>query len=460
LPRKSEARKEPIVLPKSAAKVVAPPVPAPVIAPPAAKPVADEALTEGFTPELGGGTIIARRSLPRRSTLYRRVAGTLVVLAALGGTGLGSWWLYRAKLASGADSAGKPEASHALPALGPGWKKDADLQLRMQVNRAARRSQPAAAMAFFTHDYKTRLPGKAELIDAALEKLHNQFKRVEWEQSSGETRLGEQEALAIDFDATDAQDVDVLGTAYLLGYRGVGYWLLLWAPAVDNNAAAAEIERVRASFALGQGFREGWRERPPETITLAVAAAGVSLACTKAVWEEQELAGYDPKAVRVVKGAFPVDGSTRQRDRHAGRGAIVQVLVVDGAADNSAAERARAYVLANQKDPDRGGYPKTTMAPIKAKDGDEQDRDSDFGALHGRLTKLRMTNTEDRERFVVLGVVSRPNGRLLAVWCECDWELREYWDQEFAALLSSARPLKNGDGKSKRDEDSALRAAE
>jgi hypothetical protein len=57
-----------------------------------------------------------------------------------------------------------------------------------------------------------------------------------------------------------------------------------------------------------------------------------------------------------------------------------------------------------------------------------------------------MANTEDRERFVVLGVVPRPEkGRLLVVWCECDWAMRDYWEPEFVILLNSLRPLKDGE---------------
>jgi len=105
-------------------------------------------------------------------------------------------------------------------------------------------------MAFLAHDYNTRLPGEAEMIDEALGKLHNQFKRVEWEPSRATASLGDQPARAFDFDATDAQDVDVRGKVYLLGYRGFGYWLFLWTPAADTDAAAAELSAVLVSAFL------------------------------------------------------------------------------------------------------------------------------------------------------------------------------------------------------------------
>jgi hypothetical protein len=39
----------------------------------------------------------------------------------------------------------------------------------------------------------------------------------------------------------------------------------------------------------------------------------------------------------------------------------------------------------------------------------------------------------------------------LVLWCESDWSLRDYWDQEFATLLNSLRPIDNGNPESKQD---------
>ena len=45
-------------------------------------------------------------------------------------------------------------------------------------------------------------------------------------------------------------------------------------------------------------------------------------------------------------------------------------------------------------------------------------------------------NTEDLERFLVMAVVNRPEGVLVLVG-DCLWDRRDFWDQEFAALLKS-----------------------
>lgn len=452
----SPSRTQSRIPPKSAAKVVAPPAapPLPPAAPPAGVPAAELPAAETpalfqFAADPEGGRIISRRHTPKGGNAWRVAAFVLVVTAAVGGIALGYRWLFSAP--AGVTPGGTSErfeGAYLLPAPGKDWKKDTDLRLHMQVGSAYRRTQPAAAMAFLAHDYKTRLPGEGELIGEALAKLRLQFKRVEWEPAANGARLGGQPARAIDFDATDAEDVDVRGTAYLLGYRGYGYWLFLWSPSADRDQAAAEAEAVRASFVLSPTFRDGWQEKPPESEPLAVAEAGASLAYPKAVWVEEEKTGYDPKAVHVLKGSFAADGS-RQRDWYASKVASAQVLVLTDVGGKPVAEAARNYILTSQKDPDRGNYPQTTLKTIKNKAGEEQDQESDLGKLHGWLVKLQMTNTEDRERFVVLGVVPRPGkGRLLVVWCECDWAVRDYWEPEFATLLNSLRPLKDGEAES------------
>jgi hypothetical protein len=434
----------PAVPPKSAAKVVA--TAAPAAAPPAA-PVQPAAASSEllFVPESEPGAIIVTRRR-RRQNAAGLIGGLLAIGAFAGAAVWGFWWYTANSLKAEVEQAERASnSSYVLLAPGQGWKKDAELQMRMQVGRAARRSLPAATMAFFAHDYKTRLPGEGEMIDAALEKLRGQFKRLEWERKSGEYRLGGQVALALEFDATDADEVDVRGTVYLLAYRGFGYWLFLWAPASEKDLAAAETERIRASLGLNAAFREGWQERAPDTEIVAIRDGGVSLAYVKSVWEAEDKTGYDPKAACVLKGTFPMDGSGKQRDRHAGKVATVQLLVLDAPEKHSVAAAARDYVLEAAKDPDRGNYPQTTLAPIKDKSGEEQDHDADLGQLHGRLTKLRMTNTEDRERFLVLGAVPGVGDRPVVIWCECDWSVRDYWDNEFGVLLGSMRPTKTRD---------------
>ena len=52
-----------------------------------------------------------------------------------------------------------------------------------------------------------------------------------------------------------------------------------------------------------------------------------------------------------------------------------------------------------------------------------------------------MKKSAEQQKYVVLAVV-RQNDDVLAVVCECAWERRDYWEQEFTPLLAKLRPAK------------------
>jgi hypothetical protein len=58
------------------------------------------------------------------------------------------------------------------------------------------------------------------------------------------------------------------------------------------------------------------------------------------------------------------------------------------------------------------------------------------GKLPGRVLTLRVTNTKERGRFVVLGVVPRPEGPIV-IWAECDFARRAVWEADFRKLVAS-----------------------
>jgi hypothetical protein len=311
------------------------------------------------------------------------------------------------------------------------------VQVRFNVNLVMRRSAPANTLGLYFKDYKKRLPGEAEMVDEALGKLRGYFKRVQWEvqPKSDATPLGGRPALRMEFEGDDPDEVPVSGECRMLAYRGVGYWFFTWCPSAEKEQASRDWEALRQGFRL-LGGREGWQERPPETERVRGTRAAYQLAFLKGLWQRVDLKGYDPRADLVLLGNDP------SQKPYAGRAAAVQVLVLPRQPDlTSAARAAREHLLKRQQDPEGEGYPATTIAAVKDRAGADIDRDEKIGAFPGRLSKLRVTNDESRERYVVLGVVNRPEG-VLALVGDCDWNRRDFWDREFMPLLGSLRPGK------------------
>ena len=121
------------------------------------------------------------------------------------------------------------------------------------------------------------------------------------------------------------------------------------------------------------------------------------------------------------------------------------MLALGKAADLPAAVKlARDYLLEMEKEKtadDQYTYAGATMEVVTDKSIPNADADVKVGSFQGHVVKFEVKKTADLEKYVVLAVV-RQEGGVLAVACECAWDRREYWDQEFTPLLDKLRPAK------------------
>jgi hypothetical protein len=311
------------------------------------------------------------------------------------------------------------------------WKPDEEARVGLRVNLALRHSRPSNCLALYYRDFKTRLPGDAEMVDGARRCLGTYFKPLEWEQKPKDEaiRLGGQPALKLDFQGRDPNQVEVSGECYMTAYRGIGYWFFTWCPNDDSDRLGPEWDALRQGFAL-LDRREGWKEVPPETDTIEGEGIPYRLNPVKGVWSRVRKDGYDPKANVVLLGRAPTG------PRHASTDATVQVLLLPKADGLPGATRAaRDHYLQHQKEGE--GYTETTVEVFKDKDGTDEDRDTAVGAVEGHVTKLHVTNAESRERYVVLAVVDSHPGGVVVLVCDCAWQRREMWEPAFEALLKS-----------------------
>ena len=74
--------------------------------------------------------------------------------------------------------------------------------------------------------------------------------------------------------------------------------------------------------------------------------------------------------------------------------------------------------------------------------GGKADKTADIGAFKGHLSENRTTITGGTlNRFLVTAVIPLDD-KVVAVYADCDWKRRDYWQQEFNALLASFRKAK------------------
>jgi hypothetical protein len=329
------------------------------------------------------------------------------------------------------------------------WRTDHGLQRDLRVNLAMHRGGPSNTLAVFFRDYekpdaKGRLPSDAELIDEAVTKLRAMIADLEYEPKPREpgVTLGGQPALRMEFQGEDREHVIVNGEVWMLAYRGWGYWFFTWGPLDDHDRVAPEWAVLRDGFAL-ENQREGWKERPKPTKTALGKGLPYRLEYSEDVWtrvKDGDKASYDARADWVLTGSDPKDKDIKS----AGLKATVQALALDKADDLKAADKAaRDHVLELMKEKQSSGteynYPNATMDVVTDKSLlHNADNDCDVGAFRGHVVKLEVKQTPELKRYVVLAVVKMDDG-VLAVVCDCAWDRRDFWEQEFTPLLDKLK---------------------
>src|SRR5262249_45282365 len=144
------------------------------------------------------------------------------------------------------------------------------------------------------------------------------------------------------------KDVPYKGECYVVEYQGFVYWFFCFAPAEDGDVPPAvrrQWDQFRGELVLGiDPEREGWKPQPRPTE--AFKGSGYGLRYVKEVWIRRELMGFAPGAELVLEGHDPKEEKGGSR---AGKMALLQVVVLPGAADDkAAAEAARKHFLKYQ----------------------------------------------------------------------------------------------------------------
>jgi hypothetical protein len=327
------------------------------------------------------------------------------------------------------------------------WQRDPVLEARLTVHLALRRSEPANDMAIYYHDYRSRLPSRAELIDRAASRLGQHFEELQWEpqQSKGpEPRLAGEGALVLEFEGVDPQAVRMRGECYTFARRGFAYWFFTWAPDDDEYQKKAQEEwrELRSRFRM-RNEREGWTEKPPERDTFPGTRSKYQLTPVKGIWEKTDAKSFDPRADLALLGFGHDPRKERRKERHASRTAVLQVLLLDPSKSlKAAAQAARDYVQKRQGDPDAGEYKDTTLKVLKDDKGAEREQDVDRHGQTLHVTHYEMDNTRERKRYVVLAVAPGPEGTLV-LFCECALARKDFWEEEFARLIDSLHVVRD-----------------
>jgi hypothetical protein len=383
-----------------------------------------------------------KRRNTRRKRSFGRILSILIVMIFLGGILGGAIWgvLWALKHV---ETEGDPEGPLVqdtekgnfkfVPPAGP-WFANRTAAVKLDINFAMTRREPTNNLALFYRDYLQRLPGEGEMQDQALVKLRKYFTAVEWEhRPKPEGKLaGLPVKVQIDFEAVE-DGVPVSGQVSVVAARGFGYWFFTWCPADQKDTGSAEWEKVRSGLSMGKN-RDGWKETDRESDSASVEGLPYEIRYVKGLWSFQgKPEAWDPNARVVLVGNDP------NVQVHSKIAANFRLILMDKTAGlPETAEAARKYIVERQKEEN---YPETKEEFIKDKGGKDINSLAKIGTERGHLAKLRIRNTESRERFVVLAVVQAPENTVLLM-CDCDYGRKDLWDLEFQVLLNGFRKKK------------------
>ena len=447
----------PLAVPVAVAPPVAPV--APVATPVPAAPARDPALVFNSEPDL---TVPPTHLLGERRRPSKWRLPLVLGFSLLGAGGLiGLIVLAVSNLHSSrggptGPSYTYPKENFSFQAPTSPWKSDPDLRAQLGCFLAFSRSDPPNKMAIAVIDYKDRPPRTAVLLDESLDRLTDYFgadKRKEerekpaWQPKAPATlekfepheKLAGQPALVIEFEGSK-DSVLYAGECWIVQHQGRAYLFFTLAPKGDNDVPAEAREQWAA---LHKGFglldeRKGWKPQPRPSESYP--GDGYTLSFAKEVWKSLDKEADDKKAVLLLEGHDPKEEREGEASK-AGKAAHLRVVELEKQADiKAAAAAARKQLIDRQVAIGVVQKPEDVqLMPAAGGKGDRASKPADIGTFKGHLSKSRMSVTGGTlDRFVVIAAVQLAD-KVVAVYGDCDWKRREYWEQEFNALLASFR---------------------
>lgn len=321
---------------------------------------------------------------------------------------------------------GTDEKAFKLLLLKNTWDQDRELKSHFGALGAWRNKSDELWLAIAVKDYGTTRPRDAELVQQGIEKLEGQF--GESLELAAKTEPAEVAGVAAQRLTFKGQLGAVVswGECTMFSYHGFAYWLFLGGPSLEDiSTYAAELKKPETGIAL-ETDRKGWREQPPRTVTFAAADGLVSVTAPEGVWEQST-----PANVEFETGTLLLLGRyVKEKDNT--KNAHLQIFTMDKQADLKEAAKQAKDFLEKLKKEQFTGY---KLAPA-AEGQSDLGVVEDVGNRKGRIAELSLARDDAPMRYYLLAVVSEPE-RVTVVLCDCLWNSRQIWRQDFLDLLKT-----------------------
>lgn len=460
--------KPPLAQPLPASKPSPPPLAAPPLAaPPLAAPVAASPITPEeppvasqesddsfFNPDLGNdtGTLLRTPTKPQRKFNWPRLLvrvlaiglGACVAILAI----LGTVWIFIDLPRFGGGGAERLEGN-IYPGLVKGekvyklalkredWEFDRDAKTGFEAHSAWKHKQYDFWFAICVLDYGVQKPRDAEMLRYGIDKLETYYgDALELAAKAEPAKVGDMPAQKLAFKG-QIKAANWLGECYMFFHNGFGYWLFLASP--DQETVDSFSPDLPKKNFFVESDRRGWREQPPPTRTYASLNKKVTATVPESVWEKHDAKNVDENGELLLSGTYLKSKDNRKN-------ATMLVFTYKKEDDlKTAMKTARDYLVGTIKGDGENMNFKIVHAAEVAPGQTEIGTVENIGNRRGRLIDLkRLFNDEPKPlRYHLLAVVNEPDIGY-AIYCDCTWESRQIWRQEFLDILAKME-FKKGD---------------
>jgi len=319
------------------------------------------------------------------------------------------------------------EKIYKLALLKEEWEVDRDVASRFDAHAAWKHKQYDFWFAVVVQDFGVLKPRDAEMLRIGIDKLETFYgDALEMGKKAEPAKIKDLPAQKIQFKG-QIKAANWLGECYMFFNNGIAYWLYIASP--DWNTVEFFADELPKKNFFIESERRGWREQPPPMETYASGNAKLTVNVLKGVWEKLPNAkDVDENGTLYLSGKY-----LREKDNR--KNASMLVITLKKEDDLKATMKAaREYLDAKVKN-DNENYKIALAAEVSAgqTDGGAQEN---IGNRPGRLVDLKRQFNDEVQRYYLLAVVNEADSSY-AILCDCTWDSRQIWRQDFLDVIRS-----------------------
>jgi hypothetical protein len=311
------------------------------------------------------------------------------------------------------------------------WAIETEIRTKLGAHTAWKSTEEDFWFAIVVKDYDMFKPRDAEMLRQGIAKLENYYgEALELDSKTTGAKVAGIPAQKLRFKG-QVSGASWLGDCYMFSLNGVGYWLYVASPDAQTlDSRTTDLLGEKVFTAVSE--RRDWREQDPPKENFRTDNKKLTMTALRGIWE----AAKDPKNIE-EKGELVLVGYYRDEKDNRKNGHLL-IYTMEKKADLKEAMKAAREHLENKVKSDDSGAKLEKASEVSEGQGD-LGKESEVGDRRGRMMDLKKLQLgEEPARYYLLVVVNEPD-MCYVIQCNCIWEHRQLWRQDFLDLMRTIR---------------------